>query len=280
MAEKPEVTVGLFGVGLLGAAIADRLTAAGQPWIGYDPARPDLAASAKTVLEAAHTLILCLPDSHHTAQLLTTIEGPRTIIDTTTGDPAEMANFAAQAKAKHIRYLDVTVGGSSAHLRTGAAILMAGAEPEDFNANQELLGKLGNRIFHCGPPGSGAQMKLVFNLVLGLNRAALAEGLAFAESCGLNGEKVLEILQAGPAASNIMERKGPKMINREYSPEARLAQHHKDVRLILAQAAHKLNLPLTQAHRRILESAEALGHAENDNSALIEVYRNDSVVKP
>ena len=42
MAQKPEV-IGLFGVGLLGSAIADRLTASGVPWIGYDPARPDLA---------------------------------------------------------------------------------------------------------------------------------------------------------------------------------------------------------------------------------------------
>lgn len=272
------MTVGLFGVGLLGSAIADRLTAAGQAWIGYDPARPELAASPDVVLASANTLILCLPDSRHTAQLLASVNGPRTVIDTTTGDPAEMAQFARQ---RQIRYLDVTIGGSSAHLRAGDAVLMAGAEPEDFQSNRELLEKLSTLIFHCGPVGSGAKMKLVFNLVLGLNRAALAEGLAFAERCGLPAGQALEILQAGPAASRIMERKGQKMINREYAPEARLAQHHKDVRLILNEAAKGgLSLPLTQAHEDILARAEALGLGEDDNSALIEAYRNDSVVKP
>ena len=106
----------------------------------------------------------------------------------------------------------------------------------------------------------------------------MAEGLAFAERTGIEPTVALEILQAGPAASAIMERKGPKMLHREYTPEARLAQHHKDVRLILAEAAkHHLFLPLSAAHDSILTAAEALGFAEADNSALIETYRNDSV---
>ena len=274
MAQEPEVIVGLFGVGLLGSAIADRLTQTGQPWIGYDPARPELEASPEAVLAKANTLILCLPDSNHTARLLESIRGSKTIIDTTTGDPAQMARFAGT----HTNYLDVTIGGSSAHLRAGEAILMAGGALDVFQANENFLKKLSDKVFHCGPPGAGAKMKLVFNLVLGLNRAALAEGLAFAERSGLPLEQTLEILQAGPAASSIMERKGPKMLNREYAPEARLAQHHKDVGLILAAAAKsQIHLPLTQAHDRILAIAEALGFAESDNSALIEAYRSDTV---
>lgn len=272
MAQKPEV-IGLFGVGLLGSAIADRLTAGGVVWIGYDPTRPDLAPNPEVVLAQAETVILCLPNSAVTAQLLPQLTG-KTVIDTTTGDPAQMAGFATS----NPKYLDVTIGGSSAHLRAGQAILMAGATPEVFAANIPLLKVISDQVFHCGPPGAGAQMKLVFNLVLGLNRAALAEGLAFAEHCDINAATALEILQAGPAASAIMARKGPKMIARDYTPEARLAQHHKDVRLIQAEAEkHGLQLPLTTAHAQILERAEQLGHAESDNSALIEAYRNDSV---
>ena len=281
MAEESAVTIGLFGIGLLGSAIAGRLTAAGQRWIGYDPARSDLAASPESVLAQSSTLIFCLPDSSHSARLFETIDGPRTIIDATTGDPAEMAGFAPMLAGRQIRYLDVTIGGSSAHLRAGEAILMAGAEPDDFAANRELLSKISTHLFHCGPPGSGARMKLVFNLVLGLNRAALAEGLAFAERCGMNAAQALSILTAGPAASRIMDRKGGKMVTREYAPEARLAQHHKDVRLILGEAAkHGARLPLSEAHEAILTAAENLGFADSDNSALIEAYRSDSVVTP
>jgi 3-hydroxyisobutyrate dehydrogenase-like beta-hydroxyacid dehydrogenase len=110
--------------------------------------------------------------------------------------------------------------------------------------------------------------------VLGLNRAALAEGLAYGEARGFDGALLLRVLQAGPAASRIMETKGPKMLARDYSPEARLRQHHKDVRLMLASGRA---LPLTEAHERILAAAEAMGLGDEDNSALIEVYRRDIV---
>lgn len=281
MAEEPEVTVGLFGVGLLGSAIADRLDASGLAWTGYDPARPDLAATPEEVLARARTLILCLPDASYAETLLANVSGPRLVIDTTTGDPAAMAGFAAALAERGVRYLDVTIGGSSAHLRAGEAILMAGGDADAFAEAAPVLAALSDRVFHCGPAGAGARMKLVFNLVLGLNRAALAEGLAFSERAGFDAALALEVLKAGPAASRIMERKGPKMVAREYTPEARLAQHHKDVRLMLAEAAAGgLTLPLTLAHDSILTRAEALGHASSDNSALIEAYRNDSVDKP
>ena len=70
-------------------------------------------------------------------------------------------------------------------------------------------------------------------LVLGLNRAALAEGLAFARRCGLDASAVLDILRTGAAYSRVMDAKGAKMIGGDFSPEAKLAQHVKDVRLIL-----------------------------------------------
>ena len=74
--------------------------------------------------------------------------------------------------------------------------------------------------------------------------------------------------------SRMMDTKGEKMLRRDYVPEARLAQHLKDVRLILAQAnAAGVQLPLSEAHQKVLERAEAAGLGGADNSALIEVLR-------
>jgi 3-hydroxyisobutyrate dehydrogenase-like beta-hydroxyacid dehydrogenase len=68
-----------------------------------------------------------------------------------------------------------------------------------------------------------------------------------------------------------MDTKGPKMLSRDYTPQARLSQHLKDVRLMLASAEGSgLALPLTETHRQILERAEELGWGDADNSALIE----------
>jgi 3-hydroxyisobutyrate dehydrogenase-like beta-hydroxyacid dehydrogenase len=119
-------------------------------------------------------------------------------------------------------------------------------------------------------------MKLVTNLVLGLNRAALAEGLAFAQAVGVEPEAALEVLEGSLAYSRVMDAKGRKMVEGDFTPQARLSQHLKDVRLMLRAAAGAgLTLPLSEAHRRLLERAEELGWGDRDNSAVINAIRGD-----
>ena len=116
-------------------------------------------------------------------------------------------------------------------------------------------------------------MKLLTNLVLGLNRAALAEGLAFAETIGLSQETALDVLMKTMAYSRIMDTKGQKMVERDFATQAKLSQHLKDVRLIFEAAeAGGRELPLSAAHRQLLAEAEARGFGEADNSAVIEAY--------
>ena len=127
-------------------------------------------------------------------------------------------------------------------------------------------------MFHTGPAGTGAKMKLVTNLVLGLNRAALAEGLAFAESIGLDPALSLAVMRGSFAYSRIMDTKGERMIRGDFAADARLSQHLKDVRLIVDIGRHAgLPMPLSAAHREVLEEAETAGYGELDNSAIIKV---------
>jgi 3-hydroxyisobutyrate dehydrogenase-like beta-hydroxyacid dehydrogenase len=116
-------------------------------------------------------------------------------------------------------------------------------------------------------------MKLVVNLVLGLNRAVLAEGLAFARASAFDPALALEVLKSGVAYSRVMDAKGRKMIEGDFAPEARLSQHHKDVRLILEAAVRTgAMLPLTQLHDFLLGQIEDRGLGNLDNSAIIRAY--------
>lgn len=280
--------IGLIGVGLLGTAIAERLLRAGFGLVGYDVAAERREAfnalgghaveSAEDVAHACRTLIICLPDSAVTASVLDQIEQhlhPETlVVDVTTGSPDEMEQFGRRLAVREVRYLDATVAGSSRQVLAGEAIVMAGGDDAAFAAARDLIGSFASRSFHVGPAGSGARMKLIVNLVLGLNRAVLAEGLSFAEACGVNAELALEVLKASPAWSRAMDVKGHKMLARDYVPEARLRQHHKDVRLILAEGErHGAKLPLSAVHDDLLRQAEEAGYADADNSAVIEVLR-------
>jgi 3-hydroxyisobutyrate dehydrogenase-like beta-hydroxyacid dehydrogenase len=257
--------------------MAARLEAAGFTVLGYDidPAKRMGADSADEVARACRRILISLPTSDIAERVLAALPlAPgAVVIDTTTGEPETMAAMGAGLAAAGVDYLDATIGGSSRVVRNGEAIVMAGGRREAFDACTDLFRCFAARIFYLGPCGAGARMKLVVNLVLGLNRAVLAEGLSFARACGVDPAEALEVLKAGPAHSRAMDAKGEKMLAGDFTVEARLSQHLKDVRLILAAgAAHGACTPLSEAHRALLERAEAAGYGDADNSAVIKAF--------
>jgi 3-hydroxyisobutyrate dehydrogenase-like beta-hydroxyacid dehydrogenase len=283
---KP-VGVGLIGIGLLGFAFAHRALQAGFSVAGYDRdalRRQRLKRiggqsldSAREVALTQRRIFLALPDSGVTRQVISEMEPALSrgtiILDGTTGDPQEMAALGRHLTRRGVHYLDTTILGSSADVRAGRAVVMAGGNRAAFASSRDLLSCFAQKQFHLGPSGSGARMKLVVNLVLGLNRAALAEGLAFARAAGVSPVRALEVLQAGLAYSRVMDAKGPKMLRRDFKPAARLAQHLKDVRLILRTARQRgLAVPLTAQHQKLLSKVAAAGGGHLDNSAVILAY--------
>jgi 3-hydroxyisobutyrate dehydrogenase-like beta-hydroxyacid dehydrogenase len=279
--------VGIIGVGLVGTALSERLLAAGYRVTGYDivPAQLErlsrlggvAAPSAAAVAAAAPRVIFSLPDSTVTCSVLAGI-APRLapgaiVIDTTTGEPDQIAGFGARLAAQGTGYIDAMIGGSSRQVLAGEAIVICGGAADHLSACRDILAVCAARCFHVGHWGAGARMKLVLNLVLGLNRAVLAEGLSYASAGGIDPASALEILRAGPAYSRVMDIKGRKMLVGDFTAEARLSQHLKDVRLILETGARSgASLPLSCAHRQLLEKAEAAGFGDADNSAVIRAF--------
>lgn len=285
---KKLAPIGLIGLGLMGGAFAARLIRAGFDVLGCD-LDPACCASlvklgGRTVATAADVfrhcdrVVLSLPSHREVAQVIVAggdgLRRDVVVIDTTTGNPEHTEALARELAERGVTYLDATISGNSAQVREGVAVVMVGGDAAAFAACGDLLAAIGLEAFHTGPSGSGAKMKLVTNLVLGLNRAALAEGLALGGAIGLDPDLTLRVMRRSPAYSRAMDVKGEKMIRSEFSPDARLSQHLKDVRLILELGAQAgLPMTLSAAHRKILEQAEAAGLGALDNSALIQVLR-------
>lgn len=266
--------------------MAERLLAAGFAIFGFDidPSRTDAlrrlggegATRSGEVFARCDRVLLSLPTHREVADVMgacaSVLKPGLVVIDTTTGDPVGTEQVGETLAERGITYLDATISGSSAQARSGDVALMVGGSTEAYAACMDIFKALGRQVFHAGPAGSGAKMKLVTNLVLGLNRAALAEGLAFAQSFGLDLHKTLEVMRGSAAYSRIMDSKGERMINGEFAPDARLSQHLKDVRLIVETGRQAgLPMPLSAAHRTVLEAAEAAGCGELDNSSIIKV---------
>jgi len=273
---------GLIGVGLLGSALAERMLAAGHSIVAFDLNRELLqrfsaADSAGEVAAQCKTIVLCLPDSHVVGSVVEqfgeTLRTETLLIDATTGDPDDTARLAAALRQRGIGYVDATIAGSSEQARRGEAVVLIGGDANDVERADTVLASWSDKRFHLGPSGSGARMKLVVNLVLGVNRAVLAEGLALAEACGIDAALALQVLKTTPAYSTAMDTKGPKMVARDFSPQARLSQHLKDVRLIRELARRQgASVPLAEIHERLLDQAVAMGLGDADNSAVLGAY--------
>lgn len=283
--------IGLVGIGLVGTALAENLIAAGFDVAGYDidPARcANLArlggrpaGSPRQAAEGSRRVVLSLMDSDVVREVLEGTDGvlgaeppPEFVIDTTTGDPEMAEGFARKLAGRDIAFLDATISGSSPQIRRREGVFMVGGDRGAFAACQDVLAAVAEKVVYVGPAGTGCKAKLASNLVLGLNRLVLAEGLVFAERLGLELEGFLGLLRASPAYSRAMDVKGEKMLRGDFAAEARIAQHRKDLAIVLRYAGRlSQQLPLAAVHAEILDAAIAAGEADLDNSAVIREIR-------
>jgi 3-hydroxyisobutyrate dehydrogenase-like beta-hydroxyacid dehydrogenase len=279
--------IGLVGLGLVGTAIAERLLAGDFEVVGFDidstrcqylkELGGKAAISSAEVAQAAKRVVLSLPDTNIVKQVVEGPSGnleaktpPKYIIDTTTGDPEETIALVQRLAERQIHFLDSTISGSSQQVRDKEAVFMIGGEKAAFETCMDIFQTLSEKIFYLGPSGNGSKAKLASNLILGLNRVALAEGLVFAGKLGLELETFLEMLKATPAYSAVMETKGKKMLSDDFTAESRIRQHHKDVSLILKYAENAgQELPLSRVHFDALEKAIEAGDGDLDNAAII-----------
>ena len=282
--------IGLIGIGLVGTAITEHLLARGYGVIGYDldHARCDALSSlggtaVSGVAEVAKRTDRIFLSLMTTETVCRVVEGglldvpnpPSYIIDTTTGTPDETIALAERLAGQGVDYLDATISGSSQQILDRDALFMVGGHEQVVQACRDLLDAVSDKVIHVGPPGSGSKAKLASNLILGLNRLVLAEGLVFAEKLGLDLPSFLSLLKQSPAYSVAMDVKGEKMLKGDFTPQARVSQHSKDLRIILDCAEKAAQeLPLGQTHQAILEDLIANGDGDLDCSAVIEAIRD------
>ena len=283
--------VAIVGLGLMGEVYAKRLLDARIPVVGFDidPARrarlneiggravnsiAELAAPARCIIIAVF----------NTDQVADVIENHllpalgdgsnKIVLCMSTCDPDQVAALAARVMPRGIRYLDVPVSGTSDQVRRGDGVALIGGDSAIAGEVTDVFDALFARRFHVGKIGDGARAKLAVNLILGLNRLALAEGLVFAERLGLDPAAFLDVARGSASYSQVMETKGPKMVSGDFSPEGRAKQTLKDVQLMLGQAAGVgQKLAMLEVHAAVLEACVRAGEADLDNSVIIEEVR-------
>lgn len=290
MREKNPVAI--VGIGLMGEVFAKRLLDAGIPVVGYDVdpvrrARLDelggrsFASIADLAQQPSRCMLLAV---FNTDQVEDVVENhllpvlgdgsDRIVMCMSTCDPDRIGALGVRVIPRGIRFLDSPVSGTSEQVRQGDGVGLIGGEPAAADEVKDVLAALFVRCFPVGKVGDGGRAKLAVNLILGLNRLALAEGLVFAERMGLDPEAFLTVARGSASYSQVMDTKGDKMVRGDFAPEGRAKQTLKDAKLMLAQGeAIGQRLVSLQVHADVLDACVQAGEGDLDNSVIIQEVR-------
>ena len=271
--------IGVFGLGLIGSALADRLIASGFDLRGFDP-DPERCAVFEaqggiscTPIEVwkADVVFSCVFDTDQLAGLIEDApERQNVLVSVSTCDPDRMQDLADSAAARGVTLIEAPISGTSRALADGDVLLLVAGESDTAQRLGPVFDVISRQHLHVGAIGNGNRAKLAINLVLGLNRAALAEGMVFAEALGIASDKFLAMARASAAHSGVMETKGQLMARREFSPQGRIVQSAKDFTLIRTKATAKgQGLPFTETYLAMMHDAIEHGEGELDNSAIL-----------
>jgi len=192
------------------------------------------------------------------------------LIESSTLTPDWARELAAEALARGCRFLDAPVGGSRKAAADGQLILFIGGEAAALKAARPALEAVSQRINHLGPVGAGATWKLINNLLIATQIAALSEALRLAEKAGFDRDRVSSLILSGAAASPIVQLKLPRMLAKDFEQsDFALYLMLKDARYGTA-LAERLGVPadMISAAAAAYARAEAKGFGANDFAAV------------
>lgn len=274
-----------IGLGAMGGSMALRLIDRGFDVTVHNrtaaKAAPIAAAGgrvAATPAEAgagADAVILSLSDEDAVEDVLFRRLRPEpgtVVIDTSTVSPTYARAAAERLAAGGVRRVEACVIANPKLARSGAARILAAGEEDDVAAVHDVLDALAAQVIFLGAAGAAATMKLVFNMLLGVQVGSLAEAVRYGTRAGLDRDLLLTTIANSGFASVVMAFRAEIMRGRTYEPPAfRARLMEKDLRLAVGEAAALgLGLPVVEQAREEFAATVAAGDGDKDAAVIVE----------
>jgi 3-hydroxyisobutyrate dehydrogenase len=281
--------VGFIGLGNMGRPMALNLARHGFALVVHDidPAKvaplrergAKVEGSAERVAAAVDRTIVMVET---TAQAEAVIVGEASIIQSarpghivacmSTIDPFTARRLAERLAAGGVAMLDAPVSGGTTRAASGELSVIVGGPAPTFEACRDLFKAMGTNIFHVGGPGQGLAMKLVNNMLIQVNRVAVAEALVMGVKAGLDPQTIYDVVRVSTGTSHAFETGVPKILARDFTPGGTVDITYKDQELETA-FAKQLGVPLLLANvtQQFYQMARAAGLNKEDGLAVIKV---------
>ena len=284
-------TIGVVGVGRMGAGIALRLHDVGYSIAAvYDVYAPSAQAVAKEVgatvctelaevTARADVIITVVTDDAAQERiygssgdsLLTGARG-KTFVNCATVSPAAHMTAIHRAEAVGAHAVEALMASSIPQARDGSLYLMVGGDKAVFERLRPMFEKMSKSLRYIGPAGSAAQVKALVNMVMNINTAGLAEGLGIGDAVGLDLTMLREVFSQTGANSRVLETDGLDMQNREHDVYFSGAHAAKDSHIAIALGRDAgLDVPVAEASAAQFDRMIAAGIGELDKSGVAEL---------
>jgi 2-hydroxy-3-oxopropionate reductase len=282
--------IGFIGLGLMGRPMALNLLKAGYELTVYDRNEEKVAslveagaAGAETpqaVARASEVIITMLPNSPHVREvvfgengLYPELRSGQYFLDMSSISPITAKEIAEKLREKGVAALDAPVSGGVEKAQAGTLACMVGGTEEAFAAVKDVLGAMAASAVLVGPPGAGQTCKLVNQMIVGVNIAAVAEALTLGKKAGVDPENIFQAIRGGLAGSQCLEDKAPRMFSGNFAPGFRINLHAKDLANVL-ETSHELNVavPLTAQVMEMMQVLISDGHGTSDHGGLALFY--------
>ncbi len=280
--------VAFIGLGVMGFPMAGHLKAAGyqvtvynrsiekaEAWVGKYGG--SLARTPAQAARGSDFVMVCVGNDDDLLQVTTGTNGVLSamaentvLVDHTTASADVARKLAAEAIKIGVHFLDAPVSGGQAGAESGKLTVMVGGEPAPFERAKPIIDSYAKACALMGPAGAGQLTKMVNQICIAGLVQALAEGLAFAEKAGLNGEQVLDVISKGAAQSWQMENRGKTMLRREFNFGFAVDWMRKDLGIVIAEAARNgATVDVTKLVDQFYSDVQAKGGQRFDTSSLI-----------
>ena len=293
-----EGNIGFIGLGIMGKPMAKNLIKAGYGLIVYNRSSEAVdelvrlgAHKAQSCTEVASScnglLFTMLPNGPDVKDVMLgsggVLEGAKKgliVVDTSSISPLSAQEVYSAAKQAGVSYIDAPVSGGEPKAKDGTLAIMAGGDEEIFEMVKDILLIVGSSAVYCGQSGSGSITKLVNQMIVALNIAAVSEAFVLAQKAGVDPRKVFDAIKGGLAGSSVLNAKVPMILAGDFQPGFRIELHIKDLRNALDTAHEEgVPVPLTAGVMEIMQSLKAEGKGKNDHGGLIQYYEKITGVK-
>lgn len=170
-------------------------------------------------------------------------------------------------------FLDAPVSGGVSGAKAATLTIMAGGDPEGFHKAEDVLKVIGKNVFHVGPVGTSSTIKILNQLLVGINNTAVTEMITLAKAAGMDMNQVKEIISTSSGWSRIFETEFPKALARDFDTGFAVDLMAKDLRLArdLAKSL-ETELPVAEKALSVFEQASETGLGKKDVSSAIQMY--------